>query len=92
MRGAHALGIACVAVCSDPDVDAPYVAAADESVRLPGATPTDTYLNVAALVDAAASSGADAVHPGYGFLSENAGFARACADGGTASSSGPRPT
>jgi propionyl-CoA carboxylase alpha chain len=82
IRGAHALGISCVAVCSDPDVDAPYVSEADEFVRLPGATPTDTYLNVAALVDAAASSGADAVHPGYGFLSEDAGFARACGAAG----------
>ena len=83
IRGAHALGISCVAVCSDPDVDAPYVAEADEFVRLPGATPTDTYLNVDALVDAAAiASGADAVHPGYGFLSEDAGFARACGAAG----------
>ena len=82
IRGAHALGISCVAVCSDPDVDAPYVSEADEFVRLPGATPTDTYLNVDALVRAAAASGADAVHPGYGFLSEDAGFARACAAAG----------
>ncbi len=77
IRGAHALGISCVAVCSDPDVDAPYVDEADEFVRLPGATPTDTYLNVEALVRAAVASEADAVHPGYGFLSEDAGFARA---------------
>ena len=46
IRGAHALGISCVAVCSDPDADAPYVAEADEFVRLPGATPADTYLDV----------------------------------------------
>jgi propionyl-CoA carboxylase alpha chain len=82
IRGAHALGISCVAVCSDPDLDAPFVSEADEFVRLPGATPTDTYLNVTALIDAAATSGADAVHPGYGFLSEDAGFARACAAAG----------
>jgi len=82
IRGAHALGISCVAVCSDPDVDAPYVAEADEFVRLPGATPTDTYLNVDAVVRAAITSEADAVHPGYGFLSEDAGFARACGAAG----------
>jgi acetyl/propionyl-CoA carboxylase alpha subunit len=82
MRSAHAMGIACVAVCSDPDADAPHVAEADEFVRLPGAAPADTYLDVDALVAAALSSGADAVHPGYGFLSEHAGFARACRDAG----------
>ncbi|HVA02924.1 MAG TPA: biotin carboxylase N-terminal domain-containing protein [Acidimicrobiales bacterium] len=78
IRGAHLLGISCVAVCSDPDLDAPYVAEADAFVRLPGSTPTDTYLDVDAVVGAALRSGADAVHPGYGFLSEDAGFARAC--------------
>jgi propionyl-CoA carboxylase alpha chain len=82
IRGAHALGISCVAVCSDPDADAPYVSEADEFVRLPGAAPVDTYLNVGAVVDAARSSGADAVHPGYGFLSEDATFARACVGAG----------
>ncbi len=82
IRGARALGISCVAVCSDPDVDAPYVSEADEFVRLAGATPTDTYLDVDAVVGAALTSGADAVHPGYGFLSEDAGFARACVAAG----------
>jgi propionyl-CoA carboxylase alpha chain len=82
MRSAHELGIDCVAVCSDPDADAPYVHEADETVRLPGSTPAETYLRVDALVAAARSSGADAVHPGYGFLSEDAGFARACAAAG----------
>ena len=82
ISSARALGIACVAVCSDPDADMPYVEAADEVVRLPGAAPAETYLRAELLVEAALSAGADAVHPGYGFLSENAGFARACAEAG----------
>jgi acetyl/propionyl-CoA carboxylase alpha subunit len=79
---ARAMGIATVAVFSDPDATAPFVASADEAVRLPGAAPADTYLNVPRILAAAASTGADAVHPGYGFLSENAVFARACTDAG----------
>ncbi|MCO1654596.1 acetyl/propionyl/methylcrotonyl-CoA carboxylase subunit alpha [Pseudonocardia humida] len=82
MRTAHALGIATVAVHSDPDADAAFVRLADEAVRLPGAAPADTYLRADLLVEAARATGADAVHPGYGFLSENAGFARACAAAG----------
>jgi propionyl-CoA carboxylase alpha chain len=82
MRTAHALGIATVAVYSDPDADAPYVTLADAAVRLPGAAPADTYLRGDLIVAAATATGADAVHPGYGFLSENAAFARACADAG----------
>jgi acetyl/propionyl-CoA carboxylase alpha subunit len=82
MRSAHAMGIDCVAVCSDPDAGAPHVHEADEVVRLAGSTPAETYLRADALVAAALSSGADAVHPGYGFLSEDAGFARACAAAG----------
>ena len=82
MRSAHALGLATVAVYSDPDADAPYVTLADEAVRLPGAAPADTYLRGDLIIAAAAATGADAVHPGYGFLSENAAFARACADAG----------
>ena len=82
IRSAHALGIATVAVYSDPDAEAPYVTQADEAVRLPGAAPADTYLRGDLIIAAAAATRADAVHPGYGFLSENAAFARACADAG----------
>ena len=82
MRTAHDLGIATVAVHSDPDADAPFVALADEAVRLPGASPTETYLRGDLVIAAARATGADAVHPGYGFLSENAGFARGCAAAG----------
>ncbi|MHC1563574.1 acetyl/propionyl/methylcrotonyl-CoA carboxylase subunit alpha [Actinomycetospora sp. C-140] len=82
IRSARALDVATVAVFSDPDADAPFVALADEAVHLPGAAPSDTYLRVDAIIAAARATGADAVHPGYGFLSENAGFARACAEAG----------
>jgi propionyl-CoA carboxylase alpha chain len=76
-RSCRRSGIGCVAVFSDPDAGAPHVAEADAAVRLPGSSPADTYLNAPALVAAALAAGADAVHPGYGFLSEDAGFARA---------------
>ena len=82
IRSAHALGLATVAVYSDPDADAPYLTLADEAVRLPGAAPAETYLRGDLIIAAAAATGADAVHPGYGFLSEHAAFARACADAG----------
>jgi propionyl-CoA carboxylase alpha chain len=82
VRSAHALGIATVAVYSDPDADAPYVTLADEAVRLPGAAPADTYLRGDLIIAAAGATGADAIHPGYGFLSENAAFAHGCADAG----------
>jgi propionyl-CoA carboxylase alpha chain len=79
---ARARGLSTVAVFSDADADAPFATEADAAVRLPGAAPADTYLNVDAVLDAAALTGADAVHPGYGFLSENAGFAQAVTDAG----------
>ena len=82
IRTAREMDIATVAVFSDPDADAPYLAAADEAVRLPGAAPGDTYLRGDLIIAAAQATGAVAVHPGYGFLSENAGFARACAETG----------
>ncbi len=82
IRTARAMDLATVAVFSDPDQGLPFVRDADEAVRLPGSAPAGTYLNAAALLAAAAATGADSVHPGYGFLSENAGFARACAAAG----------
>ncbi|MEU8837852.1 biotin carboxylase N-terminal domain-containing protein [Streptomyces roseus] len=83
-RTARALGLATVAVHSDPDADALHVREADAAVRLPGAAPADTYLRGDLLIEAALAAGADAVHPGYGFLSENAGFAREVAAAGLA--------
>ncbi|GAA2740501.1 acetyl/propionyl/methylcrotonyl-CoA carboxylase subunit alpha [Kitasatospora cinereorecta] len=81
-RTCRELGIATVAVHSDPDAGAPHVREADTAVRLPGAAPGDTYLRADLIVRAALDAGADAVHPGYGFLSENAEFARAVVDAG----------
>ncbi|MEU4522632.1 biotin carboxylase N-terminal domain-containing protein [Amycolatopsis sp. NPDC024027] len=75
-------GIGTVAVFSDADAAAPHAREADAAVRLPGNAPSETYLRAELLVKAAAETGADAVHPGYGFLSENAAFARAVLDAG----------
>ncbi|MEU4926425.1 biotin carboxylase N-terminal domain-containing protein [Streptomyces yokosukanensis] len=76
------LGIRTVAVHSDADADALHARVADTAVRLPGAAPAETYLRGDLIVKAALAAGADAVHPGYGFLSENPGFARAVLDAG----------
>jgi len=76
-RTARQMGLATVAVYSDADVQAPHVREADQAVRLGPAAARESYLNVAAVLEAARVSGADAIHPGYGFLSENAEFAEA---------------
>ncbi|MEU2059652.1 biotin carboxylase N-terminal domain-containing protein [Streptomyces sp. NPDC013455] len=81
-RTCAGLGIRTVAVHSDADGDALHARLADTAVRLPGAAPAETYLRGDLIVRAALAAGADAVHPGYGFLSENPGFARAVLDAG----------
>jgi acetyl/propionyl-CoA carboxylase alpha subunit len=82
LRSVHALGLRGVVVHHAVDADTPAVALADEVVELRGPTPVAAYLDVAQIISAARATGANAVHPGYGFLSENAAFARACADAG----------
>lgn len=81
-RTAQALGYRTVAVFSDADADALHVQMADQAVNIGAAPVHQSYLNIPAILDAARRSGADAIHPGYGFLSENPGFARACAEAG----------
>lgn len=82
MRTARDMGIATVAIYADGDADAPFVLEADNAVALNGATSAQTYLDVDKVLDACRQSGADAVHPGYGFLSENEAFAQAIIDAG----------
>src|SRR5256885_2363168 len=82
IRTAKAMGLRTVAVYSEADRDAMHVAMADEAVLLGPARARDSYLNIERVLEAARQSGAEAVHPGYGFLSENAAFAQACADAG----------
>ena len=81
-RTCRDLGIETVAVFSDPDAGLPHAVEADRAVRLPGASPAETYLDQKAILDAARTAGAGAIHPGYGFLSENAGFAEAVINAG----------
>ncbi|GAA3253831.1 hypothetical protein GCM10020258_11170 [Sphingomonas yabuuchiae] len=82
IRTARRLGIATVAVYSDADAGAPHVRLADESVRLGPAPAAESYLKAELILAAAKATGADAIHPGYGFLSERESFARACAEAG----------
>src|ERR1700732_2010819 len=82
IRTARAMGRRTVAVYSEADRDAMHVAMADEAVLLGPARARDSYLNIERVIEAAKKSGAEAVHPGYGFLSESAEFAQACADAG----------
>ncbi len=82
MRTCRRMGVQTVAVFSDADENAPFVRLADQAVRIGPAPSSESYLNVEAITNAARKTGADAVHPGYGFLSENAAFASACAEAG----------
>ncbi len=82
IRTARRMGIKTVAVYSDADAGAPHVAMADQAVRIGPAPAKESYLDVAAILEAARATGAKAIHPGYGFLSENAAFAEACAKAG----------
>ena len=91
MRTAKAMGLKTVAVYSDADADALHVRTADMAVPLGGNTAAESYLNGDAILEAARTTGADAIHPGYGFLSENTGFAAACAEAGITFIGPPAP-
>src|SRR5688500_14180677 len=81
-RACREAGVESVAVYSDADAGAPHTLAADRAVRIGPAAPSESYLNIPALIEAARAAGADAIHPGYGFLSERAAFAAACDEAG----------
>ncbi|WP_346764365.1 biotin carboxylase N-terminal domain-containing protein, partial [Rhodococcus sp. B10] len=82
IRAAADAGLTSVAVYAEPDANAPFVRLADEAFALGGQTSAESYLVIDKILDAAKKSGADAIHPGYGFLSENAEFAQAVIDAG----------
>src|SRR5687767_7381061 len=82
IRTCKRLGVRIIAVYSDADARAMHVALADEAVRIGPAPAIDSYLKGEAIIEAARSSGAEGIHPGYGFLAENADFAQACIDAG----------
>ncbi|MDE2630984.1 MAG: acetyl/propionyl-CoA carboxylase subunit alpha, partial [Alphaproteobacteria bacterium] len=91
IKTARRMGIATVAVYSDADVDALYVEMADEAVRIGPAPPAQSYLRADAILDAARATGAEAVHPGYGFLSESQAFAEVVAKTNGLTFIGPSP-
>ena len=80
IRALHELGIEAVAVYSTADADALHVRLADDAVRVGPPPPAESYLRIPSMIAAAVTTGCDAVHPGYGFLSENPAFVEACAD------------
>src|SRR5438552_17185204 len=82
IRACREMGVLTVAVYSESDRDSAHLFLADESILIGAPPAAESYLRIDRILDAALSTGADAIHPGYGFLSENADFARACEDAG----------